>query len=215
MKRIIYFTMLLICTMPALASCQNNSNQKQEEAKDQAKTKSLVAYFSATGNTKKVSLQIAKLTGADVYFIEPAHPYAENPYDDSEQIKKEAYQDLRPAVKNLLSKESMAQYDTLYIGSPIWWHQPAMVVCTFLDAYDLSDKVIIPFFTYEADSYLNESMQKIYKLTPNSNHIPTTLPEDLNPEDITTPGSPDDAGIDMPGDADGVEEWLHRIGLIK
>ncbi len=214
MKRIIYLTMLLFCTMPALASCQNNFHQKQE-AKDQVKTKSLVSYFSATGNTEKVARQIAKLTGADIHFIEPAQPYAENPYDDSELIKKEAYHDLRPAVKNLLSKDSIAQYDTLYIGSPIWWHQPAMVVCTFLDAYDLSDKVIIPFFTYGADSYLNESMQKIYKLTPNSNHIPTTLPEDLNPEDITTPGSPDDAGIDMPGNADGVETWLHRLGLMK
>lgn len=63
-----------------------------------------------------------------------------------------------------------------------------MVVCTFLEAYDLKDKVIIPFFTYGATTYLNESMQKIYKVTSTSRHIPETLPEDLDAEDITTPG---------------------------
>lgn len=89
-----------------------------------------------------------------------------------------------------------------------------MVVCTFLESYDLSKHVIIPFFTYGATTYLNESMQKIYKCTPNSVHIPATLPEDLDPDDITRPGRPDDAGIDMPGNARGVEEWLKRLGLL-
>ena len=88
-----------------------------------------------------------------------------------------------------------------------------MVVCTFLEAYDLKVKVIIPFFTYGATTYLNESMQKIYKVTSTSRHIPETLPEDLDAEDITTPGRPDDADIDMPGNANGTEGWLHRIGI--
>lgn len=88
-----------------------------------------------------------------------------------------------------------------------------MVVCTFLEAYDLKDKVIIPFFTYGATTYLNESMQKIYKVTSTSRHIPETLPEDLDAEDTTTPGRPDDADIDMPGNANGTEGWLHRIGI--
>ena len=81
--------------------------------------------------------------------------------------------------------------------------------------HDLKDKVVIPFFTYGATTYLNESMQKIYKVTPESKHLPETLPEDLNPDDITTPGPPDDAGIDMPSSANGTEAWLRRIGIIK
>lgn len=89
-----------------------------------------------------------------------------------------------------------------------------MVVCTFLETYDLSNHIIIPFFTYGATTYLNESMQKIYKCTPNSVHIPETLPEDLDADDITRPGRPDDAGIDMPGNANGVEGWLTRLGLL-
>lgn len=178
-----------------------------------AQAKDLVAYFSAEGHTKAVAERIAQLTGADLYRIEAAEPYADDPYDDSDRIQNEAYNDLRPDVANPPSQEWVDQYDRIYIGSPCWWHQPAMVVCTFLEKYDLSKHVIVPFFTYGATTYLNESMQKIYKCTPNSVHIPETLPEDLDAEDITRPGRPDDDGIDMPGDADGVGGWLTRLGL--
>lgn len=176
--------------------------------------KDLVAYFSAQGHTEAVAERIAELMGADIYRIEAAQPYAENPYDDSDRIQKEAYNDLRPAVANPPSQEWINQYDRIFIGSPCWWHQPAMVVCTFLESYDLSRQVIIPFFTYGATTYLNESMQKIYKCTPNSVHIPESLPTDLDADDITAPGRPDDAGIDMPGSARGVEGWLTRLGLL-
>lgn len=175
--------------------------------------KDLVAYFSAQGHTKAVAERIAELTSADIYQIEAADPYAANPYDDNTRIQNEAYNDLRPAVTNPPSQDWINQYDRIFIGSPCWWHQPAMVVCTFLETYDLSKHVIIPFFTYGATTYLNESMQKIYKCTPNSVHVPATLPEDLDADDITSPGRPDDAGIDMPGNENGVEGWLNRLEL--
>lgn len=178
-------------------------------------TKMLVAYFSAEGHTQAVAERIVALTGADIYRIEAADPYARNPYNDSDRIQNEAYSDLRPGVANLPDAVTIAKYDTIFVGSPIWWHQPAMVVCTFLEAFDLKDKVIVPFFTYGATTYLNESMQKIYKLTPESKHIPDALPEDLDPDDITTPGRADDAGIDMPGNANGTEAWLRKIGIIE
>ena len=72
----------------------------------------------------------------------------------------------------------------------------------------------VQLFTYDATTYLNESMQQIYRLTPHSRHIPSTLPEDLDPGDITTPGRADDEGIDMPGNAAGVKTWLKRIGML-
>lgn len=203
-----------------MAACSEQDEPKPEteqpttpDSPDNGKT--LVVYFSAQGHTQAVAERIVELTGADVCRIEAAEPYAVNPYDDSDRIQNEAYNDLRPGVANLPDAETIAQYDTIFIGSPCWWHQPAMVVCTFLEAYDLKDKVIVPFITYGATTYLNESMQKIYKLTPDSKHIPETLPEDLDPEDITTPGRPDDAGIDMPGNASGTEAWLKRIGIIE
>lgn len=189
----------------------NNESGQSDIQKHGSKT--LVAYFSATNTTKGVADEIVRILGTDQLRILPAKPYASNPYDDQAQIQQEAYNDLRPAVANLPSKEEIAAYDTLFIGSPIWWHQPAMVVCTFLESYDLSGKVVIPFFTYGATTYLNESMQKIYKVTPNSIHIPATLPEDLDPDDIQHPQD-DDAGIPTAGRPGNVASWLRQIGVI-
>ena len=205
----------LFFSLTIAAACSGSDDTEQPGTPDRLSgdSKILVTYFSATGNTQAVAERIIELTGADVYRIRASVPYASNPYDDSDRIQNEAYNDLRPGVANLLSAETIAQYDTIFVGSPCWWPQPAMVVCTFLDNYDLSGKTIIPFITYGATTYQNESMQKIYKLTPNSKHIPETLPEDLDPDDITTPGRPDDDGIDMPGRASGVEAWLRRMGL--
>lgn len=215
MTRIILLLSSLLMTMPLMASCSNDEpmlSDENTEFSSSGKTKTLVAYFSATGNTKAVAEKIAELTGADIYSIEPSRPYAANPYDDSQLIQNEAYNDLRPSVANLPSSELIAQYDTIFVGSPLWWHQPAMVVCTFLDAYDLSDKVIVPFMTYGATTYLNEGMQKLFKCTPNSIHVPATLPEDIDPDNIREPQD-DDEGIDVPNRPAQVEGWLRRMGL--
>lgn len=216
MTRILLLMSSLLMTMPLMASCSNEEPipyDRNPDFSSSGETKTLVAYFSATGNTKAVAEKIAELTGADIYSIEPSRPYAANPYDDSQLIQNEAYNDLRPAVANLPSEEMIAQYDTIFVGSPLWWHQPAMVVCTFLDAYDLSDKVIVPFMTYGATTYLNEGMQKLFKCTPNSIHVPATLPEDIDPDNIREPQD-DDEGIDVPNRASQVEGWLRRMGLM-
>lgn len=207
-------------TMAAMAACSPDNDLTETEEPTEGnpegsnQTKTLVAYFSAQGHTQAVAERIAELTGADIFRIEAAEPYAENPYDDSERIQNEAYNDLRPGVGNLPEAETIAAYDTLFVGSPCWWHQPAMVVCTFLEAYDLEGKVIIPFFTYGATTYLNESMQKIYSVTPDSEHIPATLPEDLELGNIREPQN-DDAGIPTPRNANGVEAWLRELGILQ
>lgn len=175
-------------------------------------TKTLVAYFSATGNTRAVATSIADITGADSYEIEPSRPYAADPYEDSQLIQDEAYNDMRPEVANLPSPDIIAAYDTIYVGSPLWWRQPAMVVCTFLESYDLAGKVIVPFITYGGRTYLNEGMQKLFKCTPNSVHVPSELPEDLDPDNIPEPQNDDD-GIDVPNNPSQVESWLERMGL--
>lgn len=216
MKNLLLISLLLFSATTIGACSENNDTSfpdtEQPESSDlpSGNSKTLVAYFSATGTTQAIAERITELTGADIYRINAADPYATNPYDDTERIQNEAYNDLRPGVANLPDKEAIAQYDTIFVGSPCWWHQPAMVVCTFLENYDLGNKVIIPFFTYGATTYLNESMQKIYKVTPESIHIPATLPEDLDPENIREPQN-DDAGIDMPNGSSDVEAWLLRI----
>lgn len=210
------FLFALLMPLMAFASCsadEPSDNRTEPDNNLDGETKTLVAYFSAQGTTKGVAEAISRETGADLFFIEPAVPYAANPYDDSEKIQNEAYNDLRPEVKEYLSGEQIARYDTIFVGTPCWWHQPAMVVCTFLEHYDLSGKVVIPFVTYGATTYLNETMQKLYKCTPNSIHIPASLPEDIDPDNIRQPQN-DDAGIDMPS-ARNVRQWLQRIGYGK
>ncbi len=216
MKNLLLISLLLF-SATTIGTCSENNDisfpdTEQPESSDlpSGNSKTLVAYFSATGTTQAIAERITELTEADIYRINAADPYATNPYDDTERIQNEAYNDLRPGVANLPDKEAIAQYDTIFVGSPCWWHQPAMVVCTFLENYDLGNKIIIPFFTYGATTYLNESMQKIYKVTPESIHIPATLPEDLDPENIREPQN-DDAGIDMPNGPGDVEAWLLRI----
>lgn len=217
MKRMTLLSVLVLATVAtACASCSKDGDTSKANETPNAFTgkRTLVAYFSGTGNTQAVAEEIVSLTGADIYRIEAAEPYSSNPYDDSDRIQREAYNNLRPSVANLPNADVIAQYDTIFVGSPCWWHQPAMVVCTFLESYDLSGKVVIPFMTYGATTYLNESMHKLFACTPQSQHIPATLPEDLNPDDITTAGPSDDAGIDQPGNARGVESWLRRIGVL-
>lgn len=213
---------LLFLSVTAMAACSPSDTPETgteqpggEDAPDEpVRTKTLVAYFSAQGHTQAVAERIAEVLGADIFRIEAAEPYAENPYDDSNRIQNEAYNGLRPGVGNLPDTETVAACDTLFVGSPCWWHQPAMVVCTFLESYDLKGKVVVPFFTYGATTYLNESMQTIYRVTPESEHLPATLPEDLDPDNIREPQS-DDAGIPMPGNASGVERWLHELGILQ
>ncbi len=141
MKRIICFLNLAILILFSVACAGNNgeSNSGAQATPTSATApntsslvgkKILVAYFSATNNTKHVAEEIAKAVNADLYRIEPADAYATNPYDSSDRIKKESYENLRPALKNPLPVSEMTKYDVIFVGSPIWWHQPAMTVCT-------------------------------------------------------------------------------------
>lgn len=166
----------------------NPDNQESDEIEYDGNHKILVAYFSATGNTQRLAEQIVNATGADAFRIEAAEPYAANPYDDSDRIQNESYNNLRPGVAVL--PDNVEDYDVIFVGSPIWWHNPAMVVCTFLEHYDLSDKIVVPFFTYGATTYLQQSIDKIYEVTPKSRHLNTY-----------TGGS--------------VEKWLQDINILK
>lgn len=175
MKRILFFLLALSAIMLITACSKNDDfdpdNQNSDEIQYDGNRKILVSYFSATGNTGRLAEQIIAATGADAFRIEAAEPYAANPYDDSDRIQNESYNNLRPGVAALL--DNMEKYDVIFIGSPIWWHNPAMVVCTFLESYNLSGKIIVPFFTYGATTYLQQSLDKIYEVTPESLHLDT------------------------------------------
>ena len=111
--------------------------------------KTLVAYFSASGVTERVAKELAKAAGADLYEIRPAVPYTRADLDwtnsksrSSVEMKDKAS---RPAIAE--DDASVADYDTVFVGFPIWWYTAPTIVNTFLEKYDFSGKTIIAFAT--------------------------------------------------------------------
>lgn len=111
--------------------------------------KTLVAYFSATGVTKKVAAQIAKQLHADLFGIKPASPYTPADLDWTNKQSRSSIEmkdsTSRPEIAGKLS--NMADYDTVFLGFPIWWYIAPTIINTFLEQYDFSGKTIIPFAT--------------------------------------------------------------------
>lgn len=112
-------------------------------------SKVLVAYFSASGITAKVAEEIAKAEGADCFEIKPEQIYTKEDLDytvkDSRSNLEMADESSRPAISGKV--ENMEDYGTIFIGFPIWWGREPSIIDTFLDAYDLNGKKIIPFCT--------------------------------------------------------------------
>ncbi|WP_418876703.1 flavodoxin [[Clostridium] scindens] len=111
--------------------------------------KTLVAYFSASGTTAKLAKTLAKAVGADLHEIQPEKPYttADLNWQDKKSRSSIEMDDksFRPAVANRV--ENMAQYDTIFVGFPIWWYVAPTIINTFLEQYDLAGKKVIPFAT--------------------------------------------------------------------
>ena len=151
MRKLFSYFLVALAAITLTTSCSNDdepeiNTEDTDDIQYDESRKILVAYFSATGNTQRLAERIIAATGADAFRIEAAEPYAENPYDDSDRIQNESYNNGRPAVAAL--PDNIEDYDVIFVGSPIWWHNPAMVVCTFLEHYNLKDKIIVSFFTY-------------------------------------------------------------------
>ena len=112
-------------------------------------SKVLVAYFSASGITKKVAQKLAEAVGADLFEILPEVPYTKADLDwmDKNSRSTREMQDpaSRPAIAG--TKENMGDYDRVYVGFPIWWYVAPTIVNTFLESCDLSGKTVVPFAT--------------------------------------------------------------------
>ena len=125
-----------------------NSNEVNEEGEMPAND-ILVAYFSATGTTKRVAEKIAELTGADIYEIVPANPYSEadlNWNDRNSRTTKEMDDpDVRPEIGS--GDIDLTSYKTIYLGYPIWWGDAPRIMATFVEKYNFDGKKVIPFCT--------------------------------------------------------------------
>lgn len=111
----------------------------------------LVVYYSATGNTAQMAQYIADSTGGDLFEIQPVEPYTDddlNWTDDNSRVSQEhADESLRDVELVADTLENWEQYDTVFIGYPIWWGIAAWPVDGFVEANDFSGKTVIPFCT--------------------------------------------------------------------
>lgn len=109
----------------------------------------LVAYFSASGTTRKVAEKLTDIVKGDLYEIIPEQSYTDadlNWMDKNSRSSMEMNnKSFRPSIRNKV--ENMNQYNIIYIGFPIWWYVAPIIINTFLENYDLSGKTIIPFAT--------------------------------------------------------------------
>lgn len=109
----------------------------------------LIAYFSASGVTAQLAKTLQKVTGGDLYEIRPAQPYtsADLNWNDKHSRSSVEMNDktARPAIAEPVA--GAGQYDTVFVGFPIWWYEAPRIVQTFLESGDFSGKTIVPFAT--------------------------------------------------------------------
>ena len=112
-------------------------------------SKTLVAYFSCSGVTRKLAEDLCGVVNGDLYEIKPVNPYTDEDLDwtnnesrSSVEMNDKSY---RPEIINDL--ENIDEYDVVYLGFPIWWYQAPTIINTFLEKYDFTGKKIIPFAT--------------------------------------------------------------------
>lgn len=201
MKKIV-LALLLMLFVVAGCSANNQSAENQantddntnEQTNDQTTTtddsKILIAYFSRSGNTEEIANQINELVGGTLVKIETVEPYPDSYSETVDIAQQELEQNARPAIQNL--NIDMNDYDTIFIGYPIWWHNAPMAVYTFLESYDFTGKTVIPFCT-SGGSDIDESLSGIEAAVSGA-----TLLEGLTANDSSD-----------------VQSWLENIGILQ
>lgn len=112
-------------------------------------SRKLVAYFSASGVTAKVAEKLSEAIGADLYAIEPEVPYTKADLDWMDKKSRSTIEMNNPTSRPAITgkRDNMNDYDTVFVGFPIWWYVAPTIINTFLESYDLTGKTIIPFAT--------------------------------------------------------------------
>lgn len=134
--------------------------------------KKLVAYFSASGTTKKTAQLIAKVTGADLYEITPKVAYTEADLNWMDKKSRSSVEmndkKFRPEVED--KDAHIAEYDEIILGFPIWWYVAPTIVNTFLEKYDFSGKKIVLFATSGGSGFGN-TVKELQPSAPNAEFV--------------------------------------------
>ena len=155
MKKLIALVLTLMFTLTAFAALA------EAPAATDAPSKTLVVYYSATGSTERIANMIAAETDADVFVISPVDPYTDADLNWTDNNSRVVYEHEHPDYQNKvalteITPENWDNYDTVYIGYPIWWGIAAWPVNQFVIGNDFTGKAVIPFCT-SASSGLGES----------------------------------------------------------
>jgi flavodoxin len=173
-------------------------------------TRCLIAYFSrkgknyvsgsivnlTIGNTEIAAEIIKKLTGSEIFRIQPVKTYPEDYAKATEVAKQELVANARPQLAGQVG--DMDSYEVIFLGYPNWWGTMPMPVCTFLEEYDFSGKTIAPFCTHEG-SGLGRSEKDIAGLCPNATVLPGLAIR----------------GGNVKNAQNEVSRWLREIGMIE
>ena len=132
-------------------------------------SKKLVAYFSASGVTKHYAEKIAKRAEADLFELKPKTPYTHADLDWQNANSRSSVEmknpDSRPEIAERLP--NIEEYDTVFVGFPIWWYVAPTIINTFLESYDFSGKTIIPFAT-SGGSGMGKTIDVLKGICPNA-----------------------------------------------
>ena len=112
-------------------------------------SRKLVAYFSASGVTARVAEVLSETIGADLFAIEPKIPYTKEDLDWMDKKSRSTVEMKNPASRPEIARkcDNMDEYDTVFVGFPIWWYVAPTIINTFLESYDFTGKKVIPFAT--------------------------------------------------------------------
>ena len=167
--------------------------------------KTLVVYYSATGNTERVAKVIADATDADIFELQPTDPYTDDDLDwtnDNSRVSQEyANEDQRDVELESTTVDNWDSYDTVFIGYPIWWYTYPQVILTFFDNYDLTGKTIVPFVTHGGSGMSGTE---------------DDMREYLSDKDVTVLDGLAVSRNDIEEDqSQTVTNWLEELGFIK
>ncbi|WP_300730034.1 flavodoxin [uncultured Bacteroides sp.] len=149
--KVLLMTLLAILCVNLQVSCQTKSKQADMEKK------TVVVYFSATGNTAKAAKALADYVKGDLYAITPLQPYTSADLDWRNDRSRSSIEmndpASRPAMKGKM--DSIGNYDVVFLGYPIWWDLAPRIINTFIESHNLNGKTVIPFATSGSSSITN------------------------------------------------------------
>ncbi len=132
-------------------------------------SKTLVAYFSASGTTARVASELASAIGADRYEIEPKTPYTAADLNWNDRTSRSSVEmndeHCRPEIATAV--DDMDAYDTVFVGFPVWWYVEPRIIDTFLESYDFTGKTIVPFAT-SGGSGLGKAPRRMQQIAASS-----------------------------------------------